>query len=455
MNWEKPIRWAAIGIGIIVVVVMVGGIAVMKTSWLHQYVLAKIMEEGQTATGGKLDVQSWGLHLSPLRADLYGVVLHGTEPAGTPPLLQVQELTVGVSVAALLHGKLQLTELLIENPIANVQLANNGTNNLPAPPPKKTSSSTSVWDLAVGHTLLSNGKVYYNDKKSELDADLYELRTEVHFDSPATRYSGTLSYRNGRLQYANYAPLPHDLDANFSATPSGAKLNSLLLTVGSSRISLHGEMNDYNNPQVSASYRLLIHTQDFAAMSPSVKPAGDVRIDGDLRYQNVANQPMIRNASANGIIESNELQTASTDATLGVRGLKAQYRLAGGDLDVSAIAADLVNGYMDAQFAVHHLDTTQTGTVRASLQHMSLESTKKAIRHDEIRQIPVTGTVDGKVDATWTGSVKNVRALADLAVRAAVWNNSATPKSTVPVDGAVHLSYDGAHNVIGLHQTDR
>ncbi|MBV8049540.1 MAG: translocation/assembly module TamB domain-containing protein, partial [Acidobacteriaceae bacterium] len=57
------------------------------------------------------------------------------------------------------------------------------------------------------------------------------------------------------------------------------------------------------------------------------------------------------------------------------------------------------------------------------------------------------------VNASWAGSVKNVHALSDLAIRAAVWNRSAATKSAVPVDGTVHLSYDGPRNVIALHQT--
>jgi AsmA family len=179
MKWKKPLRWVAIILDIVIVLAMAGGYVVMKSSWFHQYVLAKIIEEGQAATGGRLDVQNWNIHLSPLRAHLYGVVVHGKEPSSTKPLLEIQELTVGVSARSLLHRKLQLTELVIKRPVVNVLVAKNGENNIPEPPPSKTSSNTTVWNLAVGHTLLSNGEVYYNDKQIQLDADLYELTTEM------------------------------------------------------------------------------------------------------------------------------------------------------------------------------------------------------------------------------------------------------------------------------------
>jgi translocation and assembly module TamB len=453
MKWRRILGWSAAILGIFLIVLLVGGYIALKTPWVHHYVLAKIIEEGQTATGGKLEVQNWDLHFRPLTADLYGIVLHGTEPPNTKPLLEADRLTVGVSARSLLHRKLQLTELLIQHPVVNVLVGSSGKNNFPTPPPKKSQSSTTVWDLAVGHTVLNNGDVYYNDKKSELNADLFDLRTKIRFDSSATRYAGTLSYRNGRLQYRSYSPLAHNLDADFNATPAGATLNSLLLTVGSSRIAIRGDMKNYNSPTVNAAYQILIHTQDFAAMSPGVKPSGDVHIDGDLRYQDIPNQPLLRTASLNGRIDSSDLQAASADGHLALRNLKAQYQLAGGDLQLHAVAADVVNGHLAADLDVQHLDGTQEGKLHAALQHLSLESCRQSMNRAEVKRMPATGTVDAAINGSWTGSVKNIRALADATLRAAVWNSSAKPKSATPVDGTVHVAYDGPRNIITLHQT--
>ncbi|HXY03989.1 MAG TPA: translocation/assembly module TamB domain-containing protein [Terriglobales bacterium] len=449
MDWKKPLRWMAAIVG--VVVFAVGTYSMLRSTRFHHYVLAKIVEEGQNATGGKLEVQNWGLHFLPLRVDLYGIVLHGTEPADTGPLLQIQELTVGVDLRSLLQRKPRLTELLIQRPIANLIVQSDGKKNVPTPSPQHTNGSTNIWDLAVGHVLLSDGEISYNDAAIPLDADLYDLKTEIHFDSLATRYAGNLSYRRGRLQYAKYPSLAHNLDAQFSAMPSGITIESLLLTIGSSRIVVHGDIADYSSPTVNAAYQILVHPQDFAAMVPRVRLAGDIQVDGRLQYQHIPNQSLLHSASVDGRVKSSELQTVSADASLGVRGLKAQYRLANGDLDVHAITAEVANGYLAGELAIHRLDTTPAGKVRVSLQHVSLESTRKSIRYAEIRRMPLMGTANAEVDASWTGSVQNVRALAEVAVRAVVWNNARpTP---VPVDGTVHLTYDGPKNVIALHQT--
>ena len=67
--------------------------------------------------------------------------------------------------------------------------------------------------------------------------------------------------------------------------------------------------------------------------------------------------------------------------------------------------------------------------------------------------MPVTGTVDAGVDGSWQGSVKNIRLLANAVLRAAIWKNSSDHRSPVPVDGTVHLIYDGVHDDLTLHQT--
>ncbi len=454
MNWKKFFRTAFIITDVLFIALVLGGYIVYRTTWFHRFVLSEIVEQGETATGGKLDVQNWDLHFQPLKADLYGIVLHGTEPPTARPLLQADRLTVGVSLRSLVHRKLQLTELALQHPVVNLLVNPAGKNNFPTPPPKKnTQSSTTVWDLAIAHTLLTNGEVYYNNKKSELDANLYDLKTEVTFDSSARRYAGSLSYRNGQLQYGNYAPLAHNLDGRFNATPTEAVLESLLLTVGSSRISLQGKMADYNNPTVNGTYQILLHTQDFAAMSPSVKPAGDVHINGGIHYQDITNQPMLRTVTVDGTIDSSDLEAASADARLALRNLKSQYQLANGDLQFHLMAADVVNGHIAADLTVRHLDTTQVGKLHANLQHLSLESAKQSVNRAEIKRLPVTGTLDAKVDGSWKGSVKNVRVLADGTLRAAIWDKSAPRKSGTPLDAAVHAVYDGPRNIITLHQT--
>ena len=453
MRGKRVIGWLGAVLAVLIFLVVLGGYVISKTPQFHQYVLAKIIEQVQSSTGGKLEVEHWQFQAYPTLVNFYGITLHGTEGPDRRPLLKVDQLTIGVSPRALFDRRLQLTELLVQHPVASLRVDEAGNSNLPTPPEQSgRTASLTIWDLAVAHALLSNGEVYCNDKRSKFSAELYDLETSVHFDPAATRYSGSLSYHDGRLQYANYAPLPHNLEAQFSATPSGTTFHPLVYSVGSSRISLQGEIRNYSHPEVNADYDLLLHTQDFAALSPRVTPAGDVRLAGKLQYY-ASDQPLAKAIVLDGTLDSGALAIASPEGRIELRRLKSEYHVAHGNLVAPRIAAEMLNGRLTADARVEHLDTTALPKVHASFEHISLAEARQSVRQADVRRIPLTGTLDGTLDASWAGSANTIRLASEFAVHGAMWDYSVTPAFPTPVDGMGHLRYDGPRNSLELHQT--
>src|SRR5437870_13879595 len=105
-----------------------------------------------------------------------------------------------------------------------------------------------------------------------------------------------MSSRNGRRQMGTSAPLPHHLNASFTATPSPLYITPAVLRVGSSQVRLEANVSDFGNPEVDGTYQILIHTQDFKPlMTGSSLPAGDINLSRSMRYQNAANEPFLRN----------------------------------------------------------------------------------------------------------------------------------------------------------------
>ncbi|HXW91445.1 MAG TPA: translocation/assembly module TamB domain-containing protein [Terriglobales bacterium] len=453
MKGKRVIGWIGTGVAVLILLVVLGSYFVLETSQFHQYVLAEIMAQGQAATGGTLEIKSWDFHVSPMVVDLDGITLHGTEGPGQKPLFQAEKLTVGVNARSLLGHKLHLTELLIEHPVVSVRVDQDGKSNLPTPPNNTRNSTTTVWDLAVAHTLLSQGEVYYNDKESRLKAELYDVGSEVRFDPTAMGYRGSLSYRRGRLQYASSSPLPHDLAAQFSVTPSGVSVNSLLFTVGSSQVSVQGEIANYNHPTVTAAYDILLHTQDFAALSPQATPSGDLRLKGTIEYRQAPNQPLVKTVLLDGFLNSDALGIVSPAGKIDFRRWQGEYHLANGDLILRNVTTDLLDGRLTGEASLEHLDTTVVAKVHASFTRISLEAARRSIKQAELGRVPLTGTLEGRLDLSWTGSVKTIRAASELAVHAALWNHSIQPASATPVDGTAHLNYDGPRNILRFHQT--
>ncbi len=453
MNWKRTISGALAGLVALLLIAVVGGYFYLRSSNFQQYALRKIVEQADLASGGRSQIGGLDFSLSTLTAHLYNITVRGTEGPEQPPLLHADQLTVRIKILSAWHRQVALRELLMEHPVVHLQVSREGKNNLPTAPPSPSSSHTSVFELAVEHAQLTNGEVNYNDRKTPVEADLYDLGTDIRFESLAKRYNGTVSYSNGYVKYAQYSPLPHSLNVKFTASADRFILESAVLRLGSSAVTLHAAVSNYSNPLAAGDYQIQIHTQDFAAMSPQAAPAGDIALTGKLHYQAVGTQSLLRNISIHGHLRSELLSAASSGNRLELRRLQGTYQLAGGNLEVSELTMESLGGRITAQAEIKHLDTTPESQIQAALHRISLRELQRALRTPGINGATLSGSLGGKAEVSWKGSITSFRAHSDLTVQALASSKSNPTESSVPVDGAIHVSYDGARQTISLRDT--
>jgi translocation and assembly module TamB len=452
MKWNhKVVKILAVFVAL-VVIIAAAGYFYLKSSGFQQFALKKIIEQVDQATGGRAQIQSLDFKLSTLTARLHHIVIRGKEPSQDPPLLQADKLTATLKIDSVFHRKITLRELVIEHPVIHLQVDPSGNSNLPQPPPSQSSSHTSVFDLAVAHAAITSGEVNYNDVKAPLEADLHNLGTDITFDSSATRYRGSVSYDRGRLHYGQYAPWPHSFNAKFNATPSRFALESAVMRIASSTVSLRADVANYENPIVVADYKINLHGPDLNSMS-SVKATGDLVVSGNMHYLHDQDRPPLRSVVVTGVIESDSLSAASSSGRLEIRNLQGKYELANGSFKTDGLKAELLGGQVETDVHVRDLDRTPISRVQATLRNISLQAAQQAARSAASSQVSVSGVLDGTADAAWTGSVSNVRVRSDLTVRAAARNATDRTATAIPVDGSIHALYDGPKSVLTLRQT--
>ncbi len=456
MRSRKIVGWVLATVVALIAVVGIGGYLFLRSSTFQQYALRKIAETTQQATGGKTTIQGLDFSLSTLTAHLYNITVHGTEPPTQPPLLQVDKLTVGLKIQSALHRKVSLSELIIEHPVVNVSVDHAGRSNLPTAPPNQNSSHSSVFDLAVRHAQVIRGEVSYNDKKTPLDADLYNLGTDIHFDSLATRYTGSISYDNGHLRYGQYASMPHSFQAQFGATPALFTIESARMKVGNSVASVQATLSNYADPSVAGDYNIRIDARDFAPMAPAYKPSGELSLAGQVHYRNLPQQSMLRSLAIEGQIASEALSSLTSSGRVVVNKLKGKYQLTNGALLANGIEFDSFGGRVNAEVHALNLDTTPSARLEASMRSISLHSVQQ-ILHPEPAQVAISGVLNGKADASWTGSIRNIHVRSDLSLSAAATasatNAANLAGNQIPVDGVIHASYDGPRNALALRQS--
>src|SRR5271166_3741412 len=418
MNWKRRIGWAALTVVTLVVLSAIGGYLYLKSTSFNRFALRKITQEADLATGGKTAIGAVDFRLSTLTANLYDITLRGTESQSQPPLLHADKLTVRLKIVSALHRQVSLRELLILHPVAHVQVSRDGKNNLPTAPPSQSSSQTSIFDLGVEHAQLTNGEIDYNDRKIPVDADVYDLGTDIRFAPFSKRYDGTFSYKNAQVRYAEYAPVAHSLELKFSATPESFSLEPATLSVGSSVLTLQTHLTNYSNPTADGNYQLRIHTQDFARMSPNTKAEGDVLLNGKLHYHAIENQAALKNISIDGHLASAVVIAAESGKRVELRGLEAEYRLSGANLVISDLRVDSLGGHITARGEMNHLDSMPESHLRASLQDISLRALQQSFGTQDLPGATLSGRLGGKVQASWKGGMASLHAQSDLSLRA-------------------------------------
>src|SRR4051812_6480982 len=85
--------WVAGSIVGLLAVLFVVAIIIAQSDWFHNYVREKIVSVTEESTGGKVDLATFDFDWTHLRATLTDFVIHGTEPAGSAPLLYAKSVT--------------------------------------------------------------------------------------------------------------------------------------------------------------------------------------------------------------------------------------------------------------------------------------------------------------------------------------------------------------------------
>ena len=453
---RKIVAWIAGIIAVLVIVIAVGIYVALHTAFAHNYILKTAQQKASEALNTRVTLQNYALHLSNLGLDLYGLTVYGVGPGANAPLLQVDHLGLGVKVISVLHRQWNLETVAADHPVVKLIVDPQGQSNLPTFQSSGNKSSTNMWDLAIQHILLDRGAVYYNDQKTPLNADLQDLTFKSNYDNTAGgRYYGTISYRNGQLQYGAYAPLPHDLQADFDARRTGMTLSKVTLKSGNSQVLLNASLDNYSSPKVHADYVIILATGDFRRVlrNPSL-PVGVVLVKGLADYVSVPGRPPLDTASLEGTVRSAVLRVSTPSVRTDVRDLGASYHLANGNAELRDITARLLGGDLKGNATVRNLTGKQQGQLNLALHNISLADVKTIANSATLKPVAISGHASANAEGTWNGTISNLMLRTDATANANI--ASAQPNGNpgnIPLNAVIHARYNGAKQEVALNQS--
>src|SRR5438105_10258634 len=240
----------------LVLVLIIASVLVLRTAWFANYVREKIIAVTEESTGGKVEIAAFQFDWTHLTARIRNFVLHGTEPAGSDPLVRVQLLEVRLKLFAGFKKAIDLQYLGIQQPQVDLIVFPDGKTNIPEPKVKKQPSQTSglqtVVDLAIGQFQIQNGLLEFSQQKTAFSARGENLRAFLNYNSATPSYEGNLWIDPLLLNSGNKPPLNVHVNLPVTMEKDAIRVPGASATTNQSQIVLSGPLEHMNTPIISA-----------------------------------------------------------------------------------------------------------------------------------------------------------------------------------------------------------
>jgi len=286
-RWLRHVAWV---LGAKVVLIAAGLMIFFGSGAGNPLLRRLIVSRLELMTGGKAELRSISVQWLAMRATLKGLVIHGTELAGTEPLFTAEEVQAGLRINSIWGRRISLNELVVQQPHVHIRVEKNGATNVPVPP-RPVSANKSVrdtlFDLHIRRLLIADGWVLYNDVKTPLTVHGGDLRFGLDAGGTAEHplYLGNVEWQTVQFTPKRYVPLPVGVSAKFTLWRDGFALEQGVLSAGRSHLDAQAEMNSFANPQWTFRYRGWVDLLDFReTLRQPLVPAGRVDLRGEGQF---------------------------------------------------------------------------------------------------------------------------------------------------------------------------
>src|ERR1700719_1907271 len=377
----------------------------VQSAAFHRFILARVIQKVETLTGARVQIGAFAVRWQGLRVDFYDVVLRGTEQPSERPLLAADHLAISTRILSVWKKQIDLSEIILDRPIASLQIDSRGRNNLPTAPvgTGEVKETSDIFDLAIQHFVIRSGEIYYNDRQMPLSADLHDFHTESVFNNLTQQYKLSAAYDRGGLSYKDFKPIEHNLAVNLKAGRSGLFIDDIVVTAKNSKMEVRGGLNDYANPSLDGSYLIHIDTRDLSTMlNGNPRPSGQIELRGNLRYRGMRDIPFINAISINGTLDSAALNVRTPTVRGDLKAIHAQYRFENGNLYVTDAQAETLGGRVLANYQIAHLDAKTASRLHRSAQDVPPRAVAQTFLVSGMPDIRLAARADRIQQASWT-----------------------------------------------------
>ncbi|MGD0047680.1 MAG: translocation/assembly module TamB domain-containing protein [Bryobacteraceae bacterium] len=243
----------------------VTGVLVLRSEWFRGKARAWLVSSIETATGGRAEIGAFRFDWTAMRVEADSFVLHGTEPAGKPPLFRAASIAVGLKIVSLVKRDIDIRSLDVEAPRIALIIDSSGRSNLPQPKIRSRhgDAMAAILKLAIGRFRVQHGEFQVESHSSvPFSAQGRNLQAALAFDPAGRRYRGNIAIEPLEFAAPGIAQTAFAITASFALEPNRIEVFASSLATGKSRVSLAGQIENLAAPHGRFEFQARIDNGD-------------------------------------------------------------------------------------------------------------------------------------------------------------------------------------------------
>jgi translocation and assembly module TamB len=440
MSQRKTLRRMVFGVVITLLALFGGGVFILHSAAFRALVLTKVIESVQERAGLRIDVANMHLSWSPFSVEFDDLYARSQSAITRDPLFSAARVSVSLKLLPLLHRRLEIKKVDIDQPDVFVRTDAHGHNNLPTIP--NTPSSGSSFETQIAMLIIRNGVISYDNRQIPLSAELRNFHTQIALDRLTNAYKGEIAYDAGRIATPGVRTFEHSARLQFVADATHCVVERLDVAAMHTHVQAHGNLTDYQHPMFTGDYQATVSAEDlrWVTENPFV-PSGELSLQGGINYHNSSGQTFLQQTYLDGRLESAALIVPANQSTIALKSVRGRYRLEHGELHVDGVTAETLGGYARSDSDVVNLQT-KSGQIRLMIRGIALQRASQVLNTAAARSVHVVGQADMDIGANWQKGTQNTQVKVHAVIRSG--QGGAPSNNIIPVDGVIDVDYDAA-----------
>lgn len=456
----RIVRNTGIGIAALLIIAFAAGLITIRTAWFRGYVARDIVSSVEKSTGGRAGIGSFDFDVSRLRVTIGDLVIHGREPAGTPPLLRVSRIIADFRVFPHFTKFFDIRYLSIDRPQADVRILADGRTNIPSPKQKTVSKESplqTVVNLAVKQFELKDGTIAVESRKQPLNVSAENLVARLAYNTAHSTYSGAISLQPVYVIADHNTPVVFTISLPLTIASDRIDVRGGTVSTAASGIRIDASFEDVKSPRIAARVAgsvaitdlknaadlpLAINTRGIPAsldLNADLSESGGVIRISDFAARIGKSSIEASGASDQAIAFHSNLDMAELGRLMKAKTVPGNPLSASGDIRTDGDLRDLyltdftVNAFGGWFSGSASLRDMRNYKIDATLRDFDIGTVLRAMHE----RVPYDGVISGSLNVD--GALRDTR---ELIARTHL--TVAPGKRGKPVSGSIEASYDGA-----------